>query len=307
MTSATKQIHEMKGTHIRKPKSQIVFEVFGYTVITLFTLYCILPLILIVSGSFTDNTILTREGYRLWPRVFSTAAYKQLFEYPEGILNAYANTIAVTASGTLIGLFFITMTGYVLQRRDFRQRSKVSFFIYFPTIFSGGLVPWYVLLSKYLHFTNTWMSRIWPLLMTPFLIILMRTFISSAVPNEIIESAKIDGANDFRIYYSIVLPVIGPALATVGLFLALGYWNDWYNTSLFITKKKMYSLQYYLYDMLNSARFAQEMGIYTGDTQLPTESIKMAMVVVVTGPIIFLYPFVQRYFVTGITVGSVKG
>lgn len=300
----------MKATannHIRKPASQKAFEVFGYLTITFFALFCLFPLILIVSGSFTENGVLMREGYKLWPKVFSTSAYAQLFEYPEGIIAAYSNTIVITILGTVLGLWMITMTGYVLQRRDFRYRSKVSFMIYFPTIFSGGMVPWYILLSKYLHFTNSWMARLFPLLMTPFLIILMRTFISGAVPNEIIESAKIDGAGDFKIYYAIVLPVIGPALATVGLFLALAYWNDWYNTSLFITKKTMYSLQYYLYDMLNSARFAQEMGIYTGDIQLPTESIKMAMVVVVTGPIIFLYPFVQRYFVTGITVGSVKG
>ena len=295
------------STKIKKAKSQIVFEIVGYFVITLFCLFCLFPLILIIAGSFTENTILMREGYKLWPKVFSVDAYKQLFEYPEGILNAYGNTVVITVLGTFLGLWFITMTGYVLQRKDFKYRGKISFLIYFPTIFSGGLVPWYMMMTRYLHFTNSWLSRLFPLLMTPFLIILMRTFISTSVPGEIVESAKIDGANDFTIYRAIVLPIIGPALATVGLFLALAYWNDWYNTSLFITKKSMYSLQYYLYDMLNSARFAQEMGVYTGDLQLPTESIKMAMVVVVTGPIIFLYPFVQRYFVTGITVGSVKG
>ena len=292
---------------IKRPLSQTVFEIVGYVIISLFAIFCLFPLVLIVSGSLTDNGVLMREGYKLWPTDFSTDAYKQLFEFPEGIIDAYSNTIIITIIGTILGLWFITMTGYVLQRKDFKYRGKISFLIYFPTIFSGGLVPWYMMLSKYLHFTNSWMSRIFPLLMTPFLIILMRTFITTAGPGEIMESAKIDGAGDFRIYYAIVLPVIGPALATVGLFLALGYWNDWYNPSLFITKKSMYSLQYYLYDMLNSARFAQEMGIYTGDIQLPTESIKMAMVVVVTGPIIFLYPFVQRFFVTGITVGSVKG
>lgn len=292
---------------IKKSKSQIVFEIVGYLIITIFCVFCLFPLILIISGSLTENTVLMREGYKLWPKVFSLNAYKQLFEYPEGILTAYANTIIVTVIGTFLGLWFITMAGYVLQRKDFKYRGKISFLIYFPTIFSGGLVPWYMMLTRYLHFTNSWLARIFPLLMTPFLIILMRTFISTSVPGEIVESAKIDGAGDFKIYYAIILPIIGPALATVGLFLALAYWNDWYNTSLFITKKNMFSLQYYLYDMLNSARFSQEMGIYTGDLQLPTESIKMAMVVVVTGPIIFLYPFVQRYFVTGITVGSVKG
>ena len=299
-----KQSHRNK---IRKSGSQIAFEAVGYLVIILFCLFCLFPLVLIVSGSLTENNTLIRQGYKLWPAQFSTDAYSKLFEYPEGILTSYGNTIIVTSLGTLLGLWSITMAGYVLQRKDFRYRGRISFLIYFPTIFSGGLVPWYMMMTRYLHFTNSWLARIFPLLMTPFLIILMRTFISTSVPAEITESAKIDGAGDFRIYYSIILPVIGPALATVGLFLALAYWNDWYNTSLFITKKNMFSLQYYLYDMLNSARFSQEMGIYTGDLQLPTESIKMAMVVVVTGPIIFLYPFVQRYFVTGITVGSVKG
>ncbi len=299
-----KQSHSNK---IRKSGSQIAFEAVGYLVIILVCLFCLFPLVLIVSGSLTENNILIRQGYKLWPAQFSTDAYSKLFEYPEGILTSYGNTIIVTALGTLLGLWSITMAGYVLQRKDFRYRGRISFLIYFPTIFSGGLVPWYMMLTRYLHFTNSWLARVFPLLMTPFLIILMRTFLSTAVPGEITESAKIDGAGDFRIYYAIILPVIGPALATVGLFLALAYWNDWYNTSLFITKKNMFSLQYYLYDMLNSARFSQEMGIYTGDLQLPTESIKMAMVVVVTGPIIFLYPFVQRYFVTGITVGSVKG
>ena len=209
--------------------------------------------------------------------------------------------------GTSIGLFVMSMTGYVLQRKDFFYRNRISFIIYFTTIFGGGMVPWYILLSKYLHLQNSYVARVLPLLMTPFLIILMRTFISSSCPVEIVESAKIDGAGDFKIFNSIVLPIIGPGLATVGLFLALAYWNEWYLTSLFITNRDMYSLQFYLYDMLNSARFAQEMGMYVGDRELPSESIKMAMVVVTTGPIIFLYPFVQKYFVAGIAIGSVKG
>ena len=292
---------------IKKSRSTTAFNAAGYVLILLAAAFCLFPLILIVSGSFTENSVLMRTGYKLWPSKFSLAAYQQLLMYPEGIAAAYATTILVTVIGTAVGLMLISMTGYVLQRKDFKYRNSISFIIYFTTVFGGGMVPWYILLSKYLHMTNSYLARVFPLLMTPFLIILMRTFISSSVPGEIIESAKIDGAGDFKIFTHIILPVIGPGLATVGLFLALGYWNDWYLTSLFITNRKMYSLQYYLYDMLNSVRFAQEMGIYTGDVQLPTESIKMAMVVIVTGPIIFLYPFVQRYFIAGITVGSVKG
>lgn len=293
---------------IKRTKSQLAFSIISYGLILLMLVFCLFPLVLIVSGSFTQNDILMKYGYSLVPKAFSTAAYRQLFRYPEGLLTAYATTIGVTVIGTLVGLWIITMTGYVLQRPDFRYRRRISFLIYFTTIFGGGMVPWFIMLSKYLHMTDSYLARIFPLLMSPFLIILMRTFISGAAPHEIVESAKIDGAGDFMIYWKIILPIITPGIATVGLFLALGYWNDWYLTSLFITQKKMYSLQYYLYDMINSVRFAQEMGIpQMGTEQVPTESLKMAMVVVVTGPIIFLYPFVQRYFVTGITIGSVKG
>lgn len=292
---------------VKKPKSTLYFEIFAYLFVILMMLFCLFPILLILSGSITDNEILIRHGYRLFPEKFSLDAYGYIFRHPEGIVDAYTNTILVTAAGTLAGLFIISMTGYVLQRPDFKYRNTISFIIYFTTLFGGGLIPWFIMMSKFLHLTNTYMARILPLLMSPFLIILMRTFISSTVPHEVIESATIDGAGDFKIFYRIVLPIIGPGLATVGLFLALGYWNDWYLTSLFITKKSMFSLQYYLYDMLNSARFAQDMGIPTGNVQLPSESIKMALVVVVTGPIILLYPFVQRYFVTGITIGAVKG
>jgi putative aldouronate transport system permease protein len=252
---------------------------------------------------------LTKYGYHLLPVKFSTAAYHTIFEFPEKLIRAYSNTIAITIIGTLIGLICITMTSYVIMRKDFKYRNIVAFIIYFTTIFGGGMVPWYVLLSKYLHLTNNYIARIFPLLMSPFLIILMRTFMQASVPTELMESAKIDGAGDFKIYTHMVLPIITPGLATVGLFLALGYWNEWYLTSLFISKQQMYSLQFFLYDILNSINFAQEMAAITGQIpeNLPTETLKMAMVVVVVGPIIFLYPFVQRYFVAGITIGAVTG
>lgn len=297
----------MSTTKIKKSPALILFNIIAYTIILLLSIFCIFPLVMIVSGSFTENDTLLREGYRLWPSVFSTASYRELFKNPEGILTAYMTTILCTVIGTALGLLLITMTAYVLHRKDFKYRNVFSFLIYFTTIFGGGMVPWYIMLSKYLHMNNTYVARVFPLLMSSFLIILMRTFITSSCPVEIIESAKIDSAGDFRIFYNIVLPIIGPGLATVGLFLALAYWNEWYITSLFITKRSMYSLQYYLYDLLNSAKFAQEMGIASGAKKLPSESIKMAMVVVVTGPMILLYPFVQKYFVTGIAIGSVKG
>ncbi|GHU88117.1 sugar ABC transporter permease [Spirochaetia bacterium] len=290
-------------------KDAAVFNFFGYLIIIGACIFCLFPLILIVSASFTDDLSLTKYGYHLLPVKFSTAAYRTIFEFPDKLIRAYSNTIAITIIGTLIGLICITMTSYVIMRKDFKYRNIVAFIIYFTTIFGGGMVPWYVLLSKYLHLTNNYIARVFPVLMSPFLIILMRTFMQASVPAELMESAKIDGAGDFKIYTHMVLPIITPGLATVGLFLALGYWNEWYLTSLFISKQSMYSLQFFLYDILNSINFAQEMAAITGQIpeNLPTETLKMAMVVVVVGPIIFLYPFVQRYFVAGITIGAVKG
>ncbi len=288
---------------------KIIFNMVSYLLIIILSAFCIFPLLLILSGSFTDNLVLTREGYHLIPVKFSLEAYRTVFEYPQKLVTAYGNTIMVTAVGTILGIICVSMTGYVLMRRDFKYRNRVSFLIYFTTIFGGGMVPWYVLLSKYLHLTNTYAARIFPSLMSPFLIILMRTFMQSSVPEELIDSCKVDGANDFTIYSRIVMPIITPAIATVGLFLAIGFWNEWYLTSLFISKKELYSLQYFLYDVLDNINFAKEMAAITGQpaTNLPTETVKMAMVVVVIGPIIFLYPFVQKYFVSGITIGAVKG
>lgn len=290
-------------------REKIIFNAVSYLLIILICLFCILPLVLILSGSLTDNMILTKEGYHLIPKKFSLEAYKSIFEYPAKLIRAYANTIGVTIIGTACGIICVTMTSYVLMRKDFKYRNRISFLIYFTTIFGGGMVPWYILLSKYLHLSNTYAARILPSLMSPFLIILMRTFMQSSVPEELIDSCKVDGAGDFKIYTKIILPIITPAIATIGLFLAVGYWNEWYLTSLFVSKKELYSLQFFLYDVLNSINFAKEMASITGQaaTNLPTETVKMAMVVVVVGPIIFLYPFVQKYFVSGITIGAVKG
>lgn len=282
----------------------------GYLIITIFTLLCLFPFILIISGSLTANESIIRDGFHLIPKVFSLEGYDMVFTFPSQLIKAYSVTIFVTVVGTLLGLFLITMAGYVLQRKDFKYRNQLSFFIYFTTLFGGGLVPWYIMLMTYLQLGNTYSVLILPGLMTPFLIILMKNFIKSAIPEELFESAKIDGANDFTIYYSIVLKLAMPGIATVGLFLALTYWNDWFMSSLFINDTSMYQLQYYLYNTINTMMFVANMSSGTGVTlghEIPTESTKMAMAIVVTGPIVFLYPFVQRYFVKGLTIGAVKG
>nr|WP_234531726.1 carbohydrate ABC transporter permease [Paenibacillus pseudetheri] len=290
--------------------SSRVFRMMAYLIIMIFSLLCLFPFLLIISGSLTANESIIRDGFHLIPKVFSLEGYEMVFIFPTQLIKAYSVTVFVTVVGTLVGLFLITMAGYVLQRKDFKYRNPLSFFIYFTTLFGGGLVPWYIMLTTYFGLADTYAVLILPGLMTPFLIILMKNFIKSAIPEELFESAKIDGANDFRIYYSVVLKLAMPGIATVGLFLALTYWNDWFMSSLFINDASMYQLQYYLYNTINTMMFVSQMATGTGVTlgrEIPTESTKMAMAIVVTGPIIFLYPFVQRYFVKGLTIGAVKG
>lgn len=294
---------------IKEEKYSGLFKWIAYTVVTFSTILCLLPFLLIISASFTRNDTLVRKGYRLWPNKLSFEGYEMIFKFPDQVLRAYGVTSLTTIVGTLLGLFFITMAGYVLQRKDFRYRNLFAFIIYFTTLFGGGLVPWYILFTKYLKLTNTYTVLIFPGLMTPFLIILMKNFIRSAVPEEVTESAKIDGAGDFRIYSRIVLQLSMPGIATVGLFLALGYWNDWLLSSLFINHADLYQLQYYLYNVINTVSFMASMGgngvSLGGD--IPTETMKMSMAIIATGPILLLYPFVQRYFVKGLTIGAVKG
>ncbi|MBD3921560.1 carbohydrate ABC transporter permease [Paenibacillus sp. PR3] len=287
-----------------------LFRTLAYVVLIIGSLLCLFPFLLVISASLTQNESIIKHGFHLIPEAFSLEGYRLVFRFPDQVLRAYWVTTVTTVVGTLLGLFIITMTGYVLQRRDFKYRNMFSFYIYFTTLFGGGLVPWYILLTKYLKLTDTYTVLIFPGLMTPFLIILMKNFIRSAVPDELFESSKIDGANDFTIYYRIVLPLSLPGIATVGLFLALAYWNDWFLSSLFINDQHMYQLQFYLYNVINTMSFVTQMGAGTGvslGTDIPTESTKMAMALVVTGPIILLYPFVQRYFVKGLTIGAVKG
>nr|WP_261764431.1 carbohydrate ABC transporter permease [Paenibacillus xylanexedens] len=297
-------------TRAKDSEFNLAFQLIAYGIIIVLSLMCLLPFLLILSGSFTSNESIVRDGYHLFPTHFSLEGYKMVFKFPTQVLKAYGVTVFTTVVGTTLGLFFITMAGFVLQRKDFKYRNTFSFFIYFTTLFGGGLVPWYIMLANYFNLTDTYTVLIFPGLMTPFLIILMKNFIRSAVPDELIESAKIDGANDFRIYFSIVLKLAMPGIATVGLFLALGYWNDWFTSSLFINNPDMYQLQFYLYNTMNTITFIDQMAIGTGVTlsqDVPTESTKMAMAIIVTGPILFLYPFVQRYFVKGLTIGAVKG
>jgi len=298
-----------RETRINQDTSGIVIKIIAYIFITLFTLACLIPFIIVISTSFTSESYIIKHGYQLIPRQFTVFAYKLIAADPQYLIGSYVVTILNTLIGTTVGLFLIAMTGYALQRPDFPYRNTISFYIYFTTLFSGGLVPYYLLVTQVLHLKDNYLAILLPSLMSPWLIILMKNFMKS-IPHSITESAKIDGAGDFTIFVRIILPMAKPALATVGLFLALGYWNEWYNAMLFLSSSVKYvPLQLFLYNVVSKADFIRNSAAAANvpPQDIPMESMKMATAVAATGPIILVYPFVQKYFIKGITVGAVKG
>lgn len=293
---------------IKLSPSSKVFYFFCYLIVTLSALICLIPFILLVSGSFTSEQWIRFHGFSLWPGEFSVESYKLIFKTPERIVRAYGVTIFITVVGTFLGLLLTTLTAYVIGRKDFKYRNRFSFYFYFTTLFNGGMVSTYIYYIQYLHLKDNILALILPGMFNVFYLLIMRTFITT-VPFSLIESAKLDGAGEWYTFFHIVLPLLKPGLATIGLFLALGYWNNWYNAMLYINEEELYPLQYLLYSIQQEAqalaRIAAQSGITV--TDLPSNSLKLAMAVVATGPILILYPFVQKYFISGITIGSVKG
>lgn len=296
------------GAKVKLGTSDKIIRTFGYIIISIYALACVFPFLIIVGTSFTSEDIIRAEGVKLIPKGFTLAAYEMVCK-GGAIWYSYILTITLTVVGTFIGLAIISMTGYALQRKDFPFRNVISFFIYFTSLFQAGLAPYYLLMTQYYHLKDNYLAVLLPLLMSPWLIILMKNFVK-AIPHEITESGKIDGAGDMKIFTALILPMLKPALATIGLFLALGYWNEWYQSSLFLSAKiDVKPLQYTLYEVVNKIASLKNSiaGQYVTLADIPQEGVKMANAVMATGPIIFLYPFVQKYFIGGITVGAVKG
>ncbi|MDF2921318.1 MAG: sugar transporter permease [Paenibacillaceae bacterium] len=293
---------------MRKSFDEVLFEGIARVFIGLMALFCAIPFVMLVSGSFSSEEQIMKHGYSLFPRGFSTDAYKFIVESPQKLLNAYGVTIVVTGVSCLLALWLISMTAYVLFREDFRYRNNFAFFFYLTTIFNGGMLPAYILMVRYLHLKNSILALILPGIFSVFFLLIMRNFMRGTIPGELIESSKIDGAGDFYIYWRIVLPLMKPALATIGLFEVIGYWNNWYNAMLYINDQNLYPLQYLLYRILTAAQGISESAMDSvGVVTMPKETFKLAMTVVAIGPIVLAYPFVQRYFVQGITIGAVKG
>lgn len=296
----------MKKRH-HMPKDEFLFRLIGYPFLFLFAIICILPFLLVIGSSFSSEQEIARYGYSFIPKEPTLDSYRSIFKNASSIVRAYGITIFITVVGTALSTFINMMTGYVLMRKDFRWRNKFSFYFFFTTLFSGGLMPWYMVCIA-LGFKDNILALIVPSLVSVWNIILVKGFISG-IPYEITESAKIDGAGDFQIFIKLIWPLSTPVIATIGLFTALGYWNSWYNTMLFINDSNLYSLQYLLYKLINDAQALRQIAAESGEVinTVPIESMKMALTVIVTGPILLLYPFVQRYFIKGLTLGAVKG
>lgn len=292
---------------MKRTRENILFNIFAIIITSAFALMCVLPMLYTLAGSFTKEQALYR-GLKLIPAEFSLDAYKMVLKEPGEMLNAYGITILVVCIGTAASLIITTMTAYVLYRKDFKYRNVFSFFFFFTTLFSGGLVPSYILITK-MGLKNTIAVLLLNNLFSVFNMIVTRSYFTGNIPSVLVESAKIDGADDFRIYWRIVMPAAKPILATIGLLVALAYWNEWYNAMLYITEKRLYPLQYYLYNIFNSAQLKSAMAEAGAGTagQMPKEGYKLAMTIFTTGPIVLLYPFVQKYFVAGMTIGAVKG
>ncbi len=277
-------------------------------IIVLFALVCLLPFILVISSSFTSETSIIQNGYNLWPKEFSVEAYKLLFA-SNTIGPAYIVTIFVTAVGTTLSMLITSAAAYALSCKRFYSRGKIAFFIYFTMLFSGGLVPTYLWITKYLGLTDSIWVLILPSLVNPWNLLLLRNFFNG-IPDSLSESARIDGANDIVILFKIILPISLPGLATIGLFYALAYWNEWYKALLYIRDAHKYPLQYLIMQIQRNQQYVQQNAALGGATTegiVPAYSSQMATAVMTIGPIVLLYPFLQKYFVTGLTVGSVKG
>ena len=291
-------------------RGQRIYQIVIHIILMIVSLSMILPLVLLFMCSITDENTLIVNGYSFIPARFSISAYSYILQNYATIFRAYGITILVTLIGTLGSLILTTMLAFPLSLKELPGRKILMFIVFFTMLFNGGLVPWYLLITNYLHLKDTYWVMILTTLINVYYIILMKNFMKT-VPKELIEAAKIDGAGEFYIFFRIVIPLVKPALASIGMFIALGYWNEWRTGMLFLQDKRLFPLQYYLYRLLNSVEFLKNSTMLVSaeisSLSFPSESLKLAMTVIATGPIVCLYPFLQKYFVKGITIGAVKG
>lgn len=291
-------------------KKFTVLDLVIYIVIGAFSLTCIYPFLLVIMGSLSTQNDIYEYGFSLFPKELTFDAYKTLLLNGKYILTAYSITISVTVIGTFLSLFFNSMMAFTLSRRSLKYRKIVNLIVLIPLLFSGGMVPWYIVCVRYLHLKDTLWAMILPPAVTSFNIYLFRNYFYS-IPDSLYEAAKIDGASDFYVFFKIYLRLSTSVYATIGLFAALYYWNDWYHGLMLIDKTELQPLQLFLRNIVANIQFLMKMNptpeVMSMMNGLPRDGMRMAVVVITIGPIIFLYPFVQKYFVKGIMIGAVKG
>lgn len=289
---------------------------FGWDVLfnSMFMLYCIIctaPLLLVLSISLSQERAVLDHGYSFIPKVFSAEAYKFIFTGNSMVLRAYIVTIAITLIGTVISVLIVSMYGYAASRSDVKYRNVFVFILFFTMLFGGGLVPSYIINVRLLHLKNNPMVLILPQLMSGYLVIVIRTYFKNNLLDSILESARIDGAGELRTFFQIVFPLSLPGLASIGLFASFAYWNEWFIPLLYITDTKYYTLQFLLQNMMSNLQFirdnAVKLGALAATYEVPSETARMATCIMAIGPIVLAYPFFQKYFVKGLTLGAIKG
>lgn len=292
---------------ISKPANIIITIIMG-----IIGFACVFPYLLAISISFTSETALETNGFSLIPSDFTLETYNFLFLNWQKLLQAYSNTIIVTLIGTAIVLIITLTLGYVLSRKTFKWRNSLSVFIFITMLFNAGMTANYMIMTQVLHLNDTIWALILPLSVNPFWIFIARTYFVTSIPDSIVESATIDGANELTIFTKMILPLSLPVAATIGLFSTLTYWNDWFNAKLYIDNSQLDTLQYFLVRMEESAQYltnnAATLGAYAVEivSNIPDQTLMMATMVIATLPLALAYPFFQRYFVSGLTVGAIK-
>lgn len=285
------------------------FQIVTNIIMIILCFICVIPFLLLISSSITAEQVLVKEGYSFWPSVVDLSAYKYLLFGSESIIRGYAISIFVTVVGTLLSLTITTLFAYPLSRKDLPGRNIFAFIIFFTMLFSGGLVPSYMMWAQTFHIKNTIWAMIFPnLLMNAFYVIMMRTYFMSNIPEEVLEAARVDGAGELRILGRIVLPMSLPIIATLALLIGLGYWNDWLNGLYYINKDNLYSIQVLLNKMLQNVEMVKKAASAgAAMMKMPSTAIRMAVAVIGALPVLIVYPFFQKFFVKGIVVGAVKG
>lgn len=288
-------------------------ELLFHLILGLFSLCCILPFVFVIIISFSSEASIKTIGYSFFPAEWSLEAYRQVFRLGDQLWLSYFNSFLITIVGTVLSVSMCVLYAYPLFRKDYRLRGFFTFFSFFTMIFGGGLIPTYIVCKNLLGLGNNYAALIVPLLVSPFNIIIMRTFFQSSVPFDLIEAATIDGSGEYSTLARVVLPIVKPGIATVALLTALAYWNEWFLCLLYVTDRKLYPLQYLLMEMQRNAEFISRnssvMGAASAEAlrNLPNQTMRMAVVVFIVVPIACAYPFFQRYVVAGLTIGSVKG